>query len=97
MARNRWVPDLYFNTNYRMEDISGDLSEIIHNSMLDGIKEGIKKGTKTAKIIEINSSGNILGLHRRNWDVIMAKHEADLVTKEDYQNAILIRDLRKKI
>jgi hypothetical protein len=73
------------------------IQNMIFMNLILGIKEAQRARKKTADIVELNLTGNILSLSKENWKTALEAAESYYVGQEKYETCIVIQEIIKSI
>jgi len=99
----RVIPNLQFNINGEGEpdySIIGEneiIQDIVYSQTVWGIREAIKRKTKHAKIVEINSTGQYLTVDKQDFVSALNKSISYYEKFEDYETCAEIVKLKEKL
>ena len=99
----RQIPNLQFNINGEGEpdySIIGEneiIQDIVYYQTVTGIRDAIKRKTKHAKIVEINSTGQYLTVDKQDFVSALNKSISYYEKFEDYETCAEIVKLKEKL
>lgn len=99
----RIIPNLQFNINSGGEPDYSVIAEnelvrdIIYTNTFVGIKEAVKKRAKSAKICEINSSGQYLAIEQEDFKAALNTALQYYEILEEYEKCAEIVELKNKL
>jgi hypothetical protein len=98
--KRRQVPNLYFTINSSEPEFNFDIIQhdekiqfLILSNVVFGIEEAIKLKKEEATIVELNSSGNYVSLHKENWKTSLESAERWFLKFEDYESCAKIKNI----
>jgi len=99
----RQIPNLQFNINgdgepdYSVIGKNEIVQDIVYSQTVWGIREAIKRKSKHAKIVEINSTGNYLTVDKQDFESALNKSILYYEKFEDYETCAEIIKLKNQL
>jgi hypothetical protein len=91
------IPNLTITVNCEsdIEQVSSNLQiqDMVFRNLILGIREAQQKRRKTADIIELNLSGNLVSVPQENWKTSLESAEKYFVRQEKYEICSAIQQL----
>jgi hypothetical protein len=99
----RQIPNLQFNINgdgepdYSVIGQNEVVQDIVYSQTVWGIREAIKRKSKHAKIVEINSTGHYLTVDKQDFESALNKSISYYEKFEDYETCAEIIKLKNQL
>lgn len=100
----RIIPNIIFTSeninelpDYSLLSQNKIVKSIVCENTFIGIKEAIKKRSKNAKIIEVNSSGYYITIGKEDYKTALDNVIGYYETLEDYETCAEIMNLKKQL
>lgn len=99
----RQIPNLQFNINgdgepdYSVIAENEVVQDIVYSQTVWGIRDAIKRKSKYAKIVEINSTGQYLTVDKQDFESALNKSISYYEKFEDYETCAEIVKLKNQL
>lgn len=99
----RIIPNLQFNIaeggepDFSVISKNEIVRELVYTNTFEGIREAVKKRSKNARVIEINSSGQYITIEEEDFKLALDNTLSYYEQREDYETCAEIVELKNKL